>query len=63
MNTKIARQNHNNLLIQRFAADDEELDDVTVVSNAELLLLMQFVKAEIGGDWADVIEYLMDGAE
>lgn len=63
MKTEIARQSHSALLIQRFAVDDEELDDVTVVSNAELLKLMQFVKAETGGDWSDVIEYLTDGAE
>lgn len=63
MKTKITRQNANNLLIQRFAADDEELDDVTVVSNSELLLLMQFVKAETGGDWPDVLEYLEDQSE
>lgn len=60
MKTKIARQNHSALLIQRFAEDDEELDDVTVVTNSELLKLMQFVKNEIGGDWSDVIEYLTD---
>lgn len=63
MKTEIARQNHRNLLIQRFAEDDEELDNVTVVNNTELLKLMQFVKAEINGDWLDVIEYLTDRAE
>lgn len=60
MRTKIARQNHSALLIQRFAEDDEELDDVTVVTNTEFLKLMQFVKAEINGDWPDVMEYLTD---
>lgn len=63
MKTEIVRQNHSALLIQRFAADDEELDDVTVVSNTELLKLMQFVKAEINGDWSDVVEYLTDRTE
>ena len=63
MRTKIARQNHSALLIQRFADDDEELDDVTVVTNTELLKLMQFVKAEINGDWPDVMEYLTDRAD
>ena len=63
MKTKIARQNHSAFLIQRFAADDEELDDVTVVTNGELLKLMQFVKAEINGDWSDVVEYLTDRAD
>lgn len=60
MRIKIARQNHNTLLIQRFADDEEELDDVTVISNTELLKLMQFVKAEVNGDWRDVLEYLSD---
>lgn len=60
MRTKIARQNHSALLIQRFAEDDEELDEVTVVTNTEFLKLMQFVKAEINGDWPDVMEYLTD---
>lgn len=63
MKIKIARQNHSALLIQRFAEADEELDDVTVVTNSELLKLMQFVKAEINGDWSDVIEYLTDRAD
>lgn len=63
MKTKIARQNHSALLIQRFATDDEELDEVKVVTNSELLALMQFVKAEINGDWSDVVEYLTDRAE
>ena len=60
MRIKIARQNNNDLLIQRFADDEEELDDVTVISNTELLKLMQFVKAEVNGDWSDVLEYLAD---
>lgn len=63
MKTEIARQNHSAFLIQRFAEDDEEIDDVTVVSNTELLKLMQFVKAEINGDWPDVLEYLHDETE
>lgn len=63
MKTKITRQNHSAFLIQCFAGDDEELDEVTVVTNSELLKLMQFVKAEINGDWSDVVEYLTDMAD
>jgi hypothetical protein len=59
MTIKIERQNYSNLLVQRFF-DDDEIDDVTIISNAELLALMKFVKKETNGDWADVLEYLSD---
>lgn len=60
MKIKIARQNNRNLLIQKFFESNDEIDDVIVVSDAELLALMRFVKSETGGDWPDVIEHLTD---
>ena len=62
MKTEIARLNSSALLIQRFS-DDDEIDERVIVSNTELLELMQFVKSEIGGDWPDVMEYLTDRAD
>ena len=63
MKTKIARQTSSRLLIQRFYEEEDEIDDVAVISNGELLALMRFVKSEINGDWFDVIEYLKDAHE
>lgn len=60
MKIKIARRNHSNLLIQRL--DDDEIDDVVAISEAELLKLMQFVKKESGG-WPEMIKYLIDRTE
>lgn len=64
MKIEIARQNCTNLLlVQRFFESDDEIDDVTAISNAELLALMRFVKNEVNGDWPDVIEYLTDRSD
>lgn len=61
MKIKIARRNYSNLLIQRLD-DDDEIDDVVAISEAELLKLMQFVKKESGG-WPEMIKYLIDRTE
>lgn len=64
MKTLVQRQNPSgNLVIQRFVGDDEELDDVIIISEYELYLALKLIKGEIQGDWSDVVEYLEDRHE